>query len=271
MTNVLFYSVVNKQQNLRSDAQISVLFFFYDANEQLKPQISSKVAMVSRRRGFVGSLSSSEQQEHCFIMTCQCQSAALPAHEWIVYRLSLLLRSVGHRLKTHRITPAADNERGDIEIQDYVFLSHGEDDRLPPRTLVMDVTMTHDRYGRTTQHTNGALTHRVSSTGAPHPDGVLNKAARMKIRYYRQIYADRPDPIVFLPITVSTSGRVYEDLARLLFLHAHREASILDGELPEESEQFGFLRASRLANLSSQSLCNASYYSHRFKLGVLIY
>jgi hypothetical protein len=44
--------------------------------------------------------------------------------------------------------------------------------------------------------------------------GALNKAARIKIRHYRQIYADRPDPIV-----------------------------------SEESEQFRFLRASRLANL----------------------
>ena len=85
------------------------------------------------------------------IQTCQRQPPALPAHECIVYKLSLLLRSVGHRVKTHRITPAAGNERGDIEIKDYVILSHGEDDRLPPRTLVMDVTMTHDRYGRTTQ------------------------------------------------------------------------------------------------------------------------
>ncbi len=71
----------------------------------------------------------------------------------------------------------------------------------------------------------------------------------MKIRHYRQIYADRPDPIVFLPITVRTSGRVYDHFARLLFLHAHRETSILTGELPEESEQFRFLRASRLSNL----------------------
>ncbi len=137
--------------------------------------------------------------------------------EWIVYRLSLLLLSVGHRVKTHRITPATDNERGDIEIQDYVILPRREDDRLPPRTLVMDVTMTHDRYGRTTHHTHGTLTHRVSSSGAPHPDGALNKAARMKIRHYRQIYAVRPDPIVFLPIAVNTSGHVYEDFARLLF------------------------------------------------------
>ncbi len=69
-------------------------------------------------------------------------------------------------------------------------MPRGEDDRLPPRTLVMDVTMTHERYGRTTQDTNGALTHRVSSTGAPPPDGDLNKAARLKIRHYRQIYVD---------------------------------------------------------------------------------
>ncbi len=91
----------------------------------------------------------------------------LPAHEWIVYRLSLLLRSVGHRVKTHRITPADDNERYDIKIQDYVFLPHGEDDRLPPRTLVMDVTLTHDRYGRTTQYTNRVFIPRFIRSRLP--------------------------------------------------------------------------------------------------------
>ena len=107
------------------------------------------------------------------------------------------------------------------------------------------------QYGRTTQDTNGGLTNRVSSTGAPLPDGALNKTGRMKIRHYRQIYADRSDPIVFLPIVVSTSGHVYEDFERMLFLHAHREASILAGELPEESEQFRFLRVSRLLILKT--------------------
>jgi hypothetical protein len=34
------------------------------------------------------------------IQTCQSQSATLPAHKWIVYRLSLLIRSVGHGVKT---------------------------------------------------------------------------------------------------------------------------------------------------------------------------
>ena len=117
----------------------------------------------------------------------------------------------------------------------------GEDDRLPPRMLMMDVTMTHDRFGRSTQRTNGALTHRVSSTGAPQPDGALKNAASKKIRHYRQLYADKPDPVIFLPVSVNTSGHIYEDFVRLLFLHAHREASILTGELPEESDQFRFL------------------------------
>ncbi len=143
----------------------------------------------------------------------------------------MLLCSVGHRVKPHRITPIADNERGDIEIKDYVILPPGKDDRFPPHTLVMDVKMTHDRYGRTTQRTNGALSHRVSSTCVPQPDGTLNKATRIKIRHFRQIYVDRVDPIAFLSVVVNTSGHVYEDFTRLLFLYVYREASILTGEL----------------------------------------
>jgi hypothetical protein len=77
--------------------------------------------------------------------------------------------------------------------------------------------MTHAHYGRTTQLT------------------------RIKIRHYRQLYADRSDPIVFLSVVVRTSGRIYDDFVRLFFLHAHREASILSGELPDESDQFRFL------------------------------
>jgi hypothetical protein len=58
---------------------------------------------------------------------------------------------------------------------------------------------------------------------------------------YRQLYVDRTDPIVFLSVAVNTSGRVYDDFVRLLFLHTHREDSILDGELPEKAKQFRLL------------------------------
>jgi hypothetical protein len=50
-------------------------------------------------------------------------------------------------------------------------------------------------------------------------------------------------------MNVDTAGRIYEDFSRLLFLHAHREASALANELPEESEQFRFLRAACFANI----------------------
>ena len=43
--------------------------------------------------------------------------------------------------------------------------------------------------------------------------------------------------------------RIYDDFSRLLFLHAHREASDLSHELPEESDQFRFLRAACLHNI----------------------
>ena len=62
-----------------------------------------------------------------------------------------------------------------------------------------------------------------------------------KIIHYRQLYIDRPDPITFIPVVVDTSGHIYDDFLRLLFLHAHREASALANEIPEESGHFRFL------------------------------
>jgi hypothetical protein len=54
---------------------------------------------------------------------------------------------------------------------------------------------------------------------------------------------------VSLSLSVDTSDRLYDDIIRLLFLHAHREASALTIELPEESDQFRFLQAACLTNL----------------------
>jgi hypothetical protein len=63
------------------------------------------------------------------------------------------------------------------------------------------------------------------------------------------LYINRPDPIVFLPAAVDTTGRLYDDFSRLLFLHTHRETSALVNEIPEESGQFDFLRAASYANI----------------------
>ena len=72
---------------------------------------------------------------------------------------------------------------------------------------------------------------------------------RIKISHYRNLYLNRPEPIAFIPSTVDTTGRMYDEFIRLLFWHAHRESSDLANELPEESDLFRFLRVSCFANL----------------------
>ena len=119
----------------------------------------------------------------------------------------------------------------------------------PPRTLILDFTFTHTRFGRSHVFPIGQLTHTRRSDGAPESDGVLRVVVRTKIRHYRQLYINLPEPIAFMSIDVDTSGRIYDDFSRLLFLHAHREASALANELPEESDQFRFLHTSCLANI----------------------
>ena len=69
------------------------------------------------------------------------------------------------------------------------------------------------------------------------------------LRYNKQLYVDGTEPITFMTVAVDTGVRIYDDFSRLLFLHAHREASALANELPEESDQFRFLRAACLANI----------------------
>ena len=122
--------------------------------------------------------------------------------------------------------------------------------RLPPlRTLIIDYTMTHIRYGRSHLHPVDQLTNTRRSDGAPDPDAALKEVARIKIRHYRNLYLNRPDPITFIPLAVDTTGRLYDEFIRLLFLHAHREASALTNELPEESDQFLVLHTSCFVNL----------------------
>jgi hypothetical protein len=109
--------------------------------------------------------------------------------------------------------------------------------------------MTHVSFGHSHFHLMGQLTNTRRSDGAPDPDGSLNAVVRIKKRHYRNLYLNRPDPIAIIPLTVDTTGRLYDDFIRLLFLHVHREASALANELVEESDQFRFLRVTCFANL----------------------
>jgi hypothetical protein len=78
------------------------------------------------------------------------------------------------------------------------------------------------------------------------PNGTLREVTRTKILHYHQRYIDRSEPIAFMPVVVDTSGLIYDDFLRLLFLHDHREASTLTNEIPG---QFRFLRPGCLGNI----------------------
>ncbi len=83
-------------------------------------------------------------------------------------------------------------------------------------------------------HTTGQMTNTRCSDDAPELDGALREVVRKKILHYHQLYSNRPDPITFLPTVVDTTGRLYDNFSRLLFLHTHREPSDLPNEIPEE-------------------------------------
>jgi hypothetical protein len=109
--------------------------------------------------------------------------------------------------------------------------------------------MTHVRFGCSHLHPMDQLTNTRRSDGAPDPHVVFKEVTRIKIRYYRNLYLNHPDPIAFIPLAVDTTGRMYDEFIRLLVLHSHRETSALTNELSEESDQFLFLHVSCFANL----------------------
>jgi hypothetical protein len=142
-------------------------------------------------------------------------------YDWVVYRFGDILGSVGHRVKIHKITSDTDKEGGDLEIKDYVVLQKpkDQDDRLPPpRTLILDFRRSH-------VYSTGQLTHTRRSDGLGETDGDLRVVVWKKILHYRQLYINRPHPIVFMSVVVDTSGHIYDDFSRLLFLHGNRETS----------------------------------------------
>jgi hypothetical protein len=184
--------------------------------------------------------------------TCKVKSADSQVHDWVVYHLTGIFGSVGHRVKIHKITPTTGKERVNLEIKDYVVLQKPQEqtDHLPPpRTLILDFTLTHTRYESSHVHTTGQLTNTTRSDDTPDLDGALREVSRKKILHYHQLYINRPDPITFLPTVVDTTGRLYDDFSRLLFLHTHREVLALSNEIPEESDQFRFLRVACYVNI----------------------
>ncbi len=52
---------------------------------------------------------------------------------------------------------------------------------------------------------------------------LKREVVRKKILHYHQLYINLSDPIAFMTVTVDTSGGIYDDFSRLIYLHSHRE------------------------------------------------
>ena len=102
------------------------------------------------------------------------------AHDWLVGVLGPMFHTAGHTVRTqHGVTASAGQRRGDVEIRNYMR------DQAGSRSLVFDLSITHDRFGSSSHvQQNGLLSHPQDL------DAPLRLAAQRKINGYRQQYAD---------------------------------------------------------------------------------
>jgi hypothetical protein len=152
-----------------------------------------------------------------------------------------------HKLKTHHVVKNRGQHCGDIELAGYLANESG------PVQLVLDLRIAHDRVGSSIDpNLNGHLKYPNNL------DQSLNDAAADKIRKCRADYNNRPPSVVsFMPAIASTSGRLYSEFVRLLFLQAHRETDrffAVSGVLSAKSDRgfFHYCRAAFSAHLKSK-------------------
>ena len=90
--------------------------------------------------------------------------------------LGPLFRTAGHAVRTqHSVTASAGQKRGDVELCSYLQDAAGR------RSLVFDLSMTHDRFGSSSHvQQNGLLSHPEDL------DAPLRFAAQCKINSCRQ-------------------------------------------------------------------------------------
>ncbi len=144
--------------------------------------------------------------------TCTVHSGAKKAHDWTVQSLTDLFRTT-HKVKTERVVRSRGQRCGDIDLTGYLTNETG------PVPLVLDLRITHDRWGSSSDPSINGHLHYPNDI-----DRSLNEAASDKIRKYRADYNNNPpSSVAFMPIIDSASGRLHSEFVRLLFLQADRE------------------------------------------------
>jgi hypothetical protein len=146
------------------------------------------------------------------LCTCTAHSGAKKAHDWVVDQFADLFRTT-HKVKTQQVVKSRGQHCGDIELAGYLANAAG------PVPLVLDLRITHDRFGSSSDPSLNGHLHYPNDI-----DRSINEAAADKIRKYRADYNNNPPSAVsFMPAIASTSGRLHSEFIRLLFLQGHRE------------------------------------------------
>jgi hypothetical protein len=131
------------------------------------------------------------------LCTCTSHSGAKKAHDWEVDQLADLFRTTT-KVKTQQVVKNRGRHCGDIELVGYLANSAG------PVSLVLDLRITHNRVGSSTDPTlNGHLRYPNNL------DKSLNDSSTDKIRKYHADYKNTPPSVVsFIPAN-------YQDLMSL--------------------------------------------------------
>jgi hypothetical protein len=119
--------------------------------------------------------------------TCTTHSGAKKTHDWMVDQIADLFRTK-HKVKTQQVIKS--------QLPGYLANETG------PVSLVLDLRITHDRFGSSSDpNLNGNL-HYPNNI-----DRSLNESADDKIRKYRADYNNNPPKTVsFMSVIVSTSS-----------------------------------------------------------------
>ena len=134
------------------------------------------------------------------------------AHDHMLDAFRGICQEAGYVTDVKQVMTSEGARRADIAIFGIDVLQHTD--------LLADATVRHDFIGA---GRDGGQRHGMLRN-PDRPDQILEQAAAEKIRHYRNPYRNNR-AVAFLPVCMSTSGRIHAEFLRLLFFIANKQAS----------------------------------------------
>ena len=134
------------------------------------------------------------------------------AHDHMLDAFRGICQEAGYVTDVKQVMTSEGARRADIAIFGIGVLQHTD--------LLADATVRHDFIGA---GRDGGQRHGMLRN-PDRPDQILEQAAAEKIRHYRNPYRNNR-AVAFLPVCMSTSGRIHAEFLRLLYFIANKQAS----------------------------------------------